>query len=78
METKMAKLQCFDPDFLYPPSEAAPGLGFTVQTLAKWRCLGCGPEYRKQNGRITYLGKKLNDYQATAEIGGTPAPAEAA
>ena len=67
-----------EPDTLYPPGEAAAGLGFTAQTLAKWRCIGGGPEYLKMHGRIFYLGKALNAHQAAAERGGTPAGAEAA
>jgi len=78
METTMAKLQCFDQDTLYTPLAAADGLGFTVQTMAKWRCLRCGPEYLKMHGRIFYVGAKLNAHQASAIRGGAPAPAEAA
>lgn len=74
----MAKYRTFDADTLYTPNEAADGLGFTVQTLAKWRCLGGGPEYLKMHGRIFYVGAKLNAHQATAERGGTLVPAEAA
>lgn len=74
----MAKYRTFDPVTLYPPSEAGPGLGFSPQTLAKWRCLGGGPEYLKMHGRIFYVGEALNAHQADAERGGTPAPAEAA
>jgi hypothetical protein len=70
----MAKYQCFDPVTLYPPEEAAEGLGFTAKTLAQWRWKGCGPEYRKLHGKIHYLGRALNAYQADAERGGTPTP----
>ena len=73
----MAKLQCFDPQTLYTPLAAASGLGFTAQTMAKWRCLGGGPVYLKMHGRIFYVGAKLNAHQAAAIRGGAPAPAEA-
>ena len=74
----MLKFQPFDPNGIYSPKEVEKEIQFTQKTLAKWRWLGCGPEYRKLHGRIFYCGSALNAWIASAEIGGTPTPAEAA
>ena len=72
------KFQPFDPDCIYSPTEVESETPFTRKTLAKWRWLGCGPEYRKLHGRIFYRGSTLNAWIAAAKTGGTPTPAEAA
>ena len=68
----------FDAERAYLPNEVTDATGFAGQTLAKWRCLGSGPAYLKISGRIFYSGSALNAWIASAERGGTPAPAEAA
>ena len=72
------KFQPFDEDCIYTPKEVVKETPFSEKTLAKWRWLGCGPEYRKLHGRIFYCGSALNAWIASAETGGTPTPAEAA
>lgn len=39
---------------LITPRELARRLNLSVSTLAKWRCYGCGPAYRKIGNRIRY------------------------
>jgi len=53
------------PRYLKAP-DAALHLGLAAATLAKHRCYGTGPVYRKLGGRIVYLVEDLN---AWAEIG---------
>ena len=70
----MMKFQPFDPEAIYSAPEVARETPFTEKTLAKWRWLGTGPQYRKLNGRVFYLGRDLNAWLASAERGGTPSP----
>ena len=74
----MLKYQPFNEGAIYSPPEVAKETPFSEKTLAKWRWLGCGPEYRKLHGRIFYCGSALNAWIASAETGGTRAPAVAA
>ncbi len=39
---------------LITPRELAQRLNLSVSTLAKWRCYGHGPAYRKIGNRIRY------------------------
>ncbi len=68
----MLKFQPFDSDGIYSPKEVEKETPFTEKTLAKWRWLGTGPEYRKLHGRVFYCGSALNAWIASAERGGTP------
>lgn len=49
---------------LHPPA-AAEYLGFAVQTLARWRTEGGGPEYVKIGGRVLYEPAALEAFVAS-------------
>lgn len=40
------------PDIFLRPRDVAARTGYAVATLARWRCHGEGPPYRKVNGRV--------------------------
>lgn len=51
------------PDIFLRPRDVAARTGYAVATLARWRCHGEGPPYRKVNGRaVVYLWRDVLEW----------------
>ena len=59
-----------DPSLLYLTTpEAAKFLRLRPATLARWRCVGGGPPFRKFGGRVVYSQEELKAYaEATRRV----------
>lgn len=54
------------------PSEAAELIGVSVQTLAHWRCRGCGPIFTRAGSRdIRYRRSDLEAFMTEREARST-------
>jgi hypothetical protein len=63
MNTKQLKKEATALRRLMPPAAAGDYLGgIAVQTLAKWRCLGGGPEFVRIGARIFYEQSALDAF----------------
>ncbi|TCK58370.1 hypothetical protein [Seleniivibrio woodruffii] len=49
-------------DATFSIEETAALLHTTPANLAKWRCIGRGPRYRKDGGNVFYTAKDLQTY----------------
>jgi len=50
------------PPIFLRPQEAADLLRMSVPSLARWRCQGTGPVYRKCGSRVVYAEKDLLEW----------------
>lgn len=52
----------YDPDKLYPASDAALRIIGSYFTMARWRSENRGPAFIKMGARVVYSGRDLNDW----------------
>ena len=56
------------PEGIYPPEEAAEGVGSSKSGLAQMRMEGEGPAYIKLKGKVLYRGRDLLDWLESQRV----------